>query len=799
MKKAILVFISLIASGACFSQNSTLKGRIYNGINNEVIPFAVVAIEGTNLSATADIDGNYKIENISPGQYTVISSAVGFKKRSFYEIQISSVKPYMLDIALDEEVKLIEEVEIKASPMVVKEESPLSMRTINTTEIMRNPGGNRDISKVIQSLPGVASTASFRNDIIIRGGAPNENRFYIDGIEVPNINHFATQGSSGGPVGMINVNFIREVEFYSGSFPANRGNALSSVFEFKQQEGNNEKLVSNFMVGSSDVGLTLDGPIGKNSTFILSARRSYLQFLFKTLSLPFLPTYNDFQIKNIVNINEKNKLTIIGLGAIDDFKLNTDVNDGINDSLILERNNYILGYLPVNTQWNYTTGMVWQHFRENSFQTIVVSRNHLNNNSFKYFNNVKTPANKILDYNSQEVENKLRIENTFRRNTWKLNVGIGYEYITYLNNSYQKLSITDSIVEVIVDSKLNFNKYSAFAQLSNKFLNNRLAATIGLRTDFNDYSPQMSNPWKQLSPRLSLSYSLVPKLNISFNTGWYQQLPAYTVLGYREKNILTNKQNKVEYINVLHLVSGIEYLPSEFSKVSLEGFYKKYNNYPFLLTDSVSLANLGGDFGVIGNAPVSSISTGRSYGIELLAQQRLSKKIYGIVAYTWVKSEFQDKYSNYRPSSWDNRHIISLTGGYKFKNNWELGMKFRFLGGAPYTPYNITLSSKKAVWDIYKQGIADYNRLNEKRNSSSHGIDFRLDKKWFFTKWSLNAYLDIQNVYNNQTYTRPILLTQNGADGIPLTDPNNPSSYLTKTVDNPTGTVLPSIGLMIEF
>ena len=157
---------------------------------------------------------------------------------------------------------------------------------MSATEIERLPGANRDVSKVIAALPGVAARATFRNDIIIRGGSPGENKFYLDGIEVPNINHFATQGSSGGPVGLLNVNFIREVEFYSGAFPANRANGLSSVLSFKQKDGNKDALITNFALGSSDAALTFDGPIGDKGDFIFSVRRSYLQFLFAALKLP---------------------------------------------------------------------------------------------------------------------------------------------------------------------------------------------------------------------------------------------------------------------------------------------------------------------------------------------------------------------------------------------------------------------------------------------------------------------------------------------------------------------------------
>ena len=153
--------------------------------------------------------GNYEITGISPGLYNLSASSIGYETKVEYEIQTFKNKPVFTNIELNPASKLLEAVEVVVSPFSTREEAPVSMRTIGVSEIERNPGGNRDISRVIQSLPGVASPPSFRNDIIIRGGAPNENRFYLDGVEVPNINHFATQGSSGGPVGLINVNFIK--------------------------------------------------------------------------------------------------------------------------------------------------------------------------------------------------------------------------------------------------------------------------------------------------------------------------------------------------------------------------------------------------------------------------------------------------------------------------------------------------------------------------------------------------------------------------------------------------------------
>ncbi len=794
----ITFFLNL--SSYADGQISGIKGRVINLKTNEPIAYANVFVSNTTSGALSDSNGYYVINTIPPGIYTLTCSFIGFKSNTIYEIQVTSVKYSTIDFELEEDAKLLDEIQIVASPFNKTEESPLSIRTIGSTEIFRSPGGNRDISKVIQILPGVGSSVSFRNDIIVRGGAPNENRFFIDGIEVPNINHFATQGSSGGPVGLINVNFIQEVAFYSGAFPADRGNGLSSIAEFKLKKGNDEKLTGTAMLGSSDIGVTLDGPIGNKSSFIFSARRSYLQLLFKAIGLPFLPTYNDFQLKQSIQLNQKSSITIIGLGAIDDFKLNKSVNDGIKDSSTIERNNYILGYLPVNTQWNYTIGAVYKILSQHGYFTFVASRNHLDNSAKKFTANKETPENKVLDYNSSEIENKIRIENTSYTGAWKLNAGIGYENARYLNSTFRKIEYQGRPVTNIFNSELSFQKFSAFAQAGHKYLEDRLVLSAGVRTDFNSYSHEMANPIRQLSPRLSISYALTPKWSVNFNTGRYYQLPAYTVLGYRDSSAtLINKENNVRYVQSDQMAIGFEYDRDTYSKITLEGFYKNYAHYPFLLKDSISLANLGGDFGVIGNEAAISISEGRSYGIEFLAQQKLSSSIYGLISYTFFKSEFRDKTGKYRPSSWDNRHILNLVVGKRFSKNWEVGLKFRLLGGAPYTPYDLALSSKKEIWDITNQGVSDWSRLNENRNPLTHTLDVRVDKKWFFKKWSVNVYLDIQNLYNFQAEGQPYLNVSRDSQGNPITNVSDPSSYDTYQIKNTIGTLLPSIGIMVEF
>jgi len=779
-------------------QGGTVNGMVRDARSRAPMPFVNVLIEGTTLGAVTDDAGAFGIGSVKPGLYNVLISSVGYKPRTVYEVQVGTARPVQLDIELEPSAVELQAVEVTRQPFQRTVESPLSVRTIGSAEIMRNPGGNRDISKVVRALPGVASTASFRNDIIIRGGAPNENRFFLDGIEVPTINHFSTQGSSGGPVGLINVNFVREVDVITGAFPAARGNTLSSVFEFKQPDGNTEQRTLTFMLGSSDAGFTFDGPTGRNASTIISIRRSYLQFLFQALKLPFLPVYNDAQFKHTIRLNEKSRLTFLGLGAYDDLQLNRSSEEGVSDPVTLERNQYILGNLPVNVQWNYTVGARYDRFVEKGFHTIVASRSMLSNRSEKFrYNNTSDPAGRLLDYASQEAENKFRYEATMTYGSWRLVGGTGYERARYTTDTYTRRLIQGNPVEVDYNSKLTFDKYAAFAQLGRTM--GKLSASLGLRTDFTSLGGRLSDPIGQLSPRLSMSYAVSDAVNLNANVGRYYQLPPFTVLGFRAADRFANIDQGIGYIQSDHVVAGVEYFTSFSTKFSLEGFHKWYDRYPLLVEKGISLANLGGDFGVVGNELASPLSTGRAYGAEFLVQQRLYKGFYGIFSYTFVKSEFTNADGRYVPSSWDYGHIVNLTGGKRFGKNWEVGLNWRLQGGGPYTPFDVGTSARTSSWDALQQGVPDYTAINSRRLPSFNQLNLRVDKRWYYTGWNLNLYLDVENLLGSPLTGAPFLDVERDANGVPVVDPADPTRYQTKLVENVGTTVLPSVGVMLEF
>ncbi len=771
----------------------SVKGRVFNAKNNEPIVYATILVTETLTGSVTDDSGNFDIKNVDPGFYKIKVSAIGFKTYISESFRVTKATGATILVPMEEDQINLDEVVVRSSYFRKKEESPVSLRTIGIDEIEKNPGGNRDISKVIQSYPGVASSSAFRNDIIVRGGGPSENKFYIDGVEIPNLNHFATQGASGGPVGIINVDFIREVNFYSGAFPASRGNAMSSVLEFNQREAN-EKFKFRGTVGASDLAAAVEGPLSKKTTFMASVRRSYLQFLFKAIGLPFLPTYNDFQFKIKTKINQKAELSFIGLGALDQSKLNTSANE-------TEQQRYILGYLPENDQWNYTLGAVYKHFNLKGNDTYVLSQNKLNNAAVKYKDNIVVPQNLNLDYNSYELETKFRYEHNYLSTTsFKLNYGIDLQYAGYFNRTFQKSFIGNTPLSISYRSSLDFAKYAAFGQVSHSFINQLLNLSFGLRADGNTYSGNMNNPLSQLSPRLSASYRLTRGTSLNFNIGQFAQLPSYTTLGYRDVNgALVNKDNGLTYIHANHLVAGIEFRPSDNSQITVEGFYKKYTNYPFSIKDSVSLASKGADYGVYGDEAVTSVSKGHAFGMEILGRLKKYKGISAVVTYTFVRSEFTDKKGEYLPSSWDNRHLLTITATRNFKKNWDLGLKWRYIGGAPYTPWDMNRSAIKSAWDA--QGIAypDYSKFNKERLDAFHQLDLRVDKSWYYNKWSLMLYFDAQNAYNFKADQPDYVVRAEDANGTPLTDPNDSGKYLLRTIKNTGGTVLPTIGIMIEF
>jgi len=809
--KFTLAFFFLIAPSIAQS-GGKLSGTIADKNTQQPKAGFTVQLNPSGKSVISDSTGYFRFTNIQPGTYNVTVSGINYVTRIINNVLITSGNENTLSIELEQDIKALAGVVVSGKRNTAKAaslETPLSVQRLTAEEIKRNPGGNFDISKVIQSLPGVGGGVAgggFRNDIIIRGGAPSENVYYLDGIEMPVINHFGTQGSGGGPQGILNANFIEEVKLSSSAFDAKYDNTLSSVLQFKQKTGNKTKTQGNVLLSATELAVTLDGPLGKNTTYLASVRRSYLQFLFQALDLPIRPNYWDYQVKITSNLNAKTTLSFMGIGAFDEFSFAAP-KEATPEKL------YIINSNPIINQWNYTVGANLRRLTKNGYWNLALSRNSLNNEVDKYEDNEKpTPETQTLYTNSRETESKLRFDVTNNFSGWKITYGAMLQYVDFNNDFYSvyRKELYDENGDLVqpgitIESKTatDFIKYGAFVQAGKRILNNRVAISAGIRMDANTLDNSSSNPLEQFSPRISASYALSNAINLNASVGTYYKLPSYTQLAFTQpvdNGIITNPG---DYIRSTHYVAGIEYIPSPATRITVEGFYKKYDSYPVSIADGVSLANKGSDFGSIGNEPVVQSGTGRAYGFEIFAQQKLSKRFFGILSYTFYKTEFTDINGAYIPASCVNKHLLSLSWGYKFNRNWELGHHFRPQGAAPYTPFNMPASQQNYL--SQGQGILDFPMFNTLRLQSFNSSDIRIDKKWFFRGFTLDVFLDITNwyaarVYGTPQYTFERNETNTGfvtTDGKPV-QPDG-SNAIPLILNNDEVQVTPTFGFIIEF
>jgi len=781
--KSKIFLIFLLAQGLCYSQNSgSISGRVIDNETGYALEGATIIIDKTNYSTITNQNGFFQINDIPTSSYNVTASFIGFKSLTKYNVIIKSAGNQPIEYLLNPSSQILEEVIVSQSPFRTSIETPLSTQTFSAVEIETYPGGNNDITKVIQSLPGISpSVGGFRNDIIIRGGGPNETVYYIDGIEIPNINHFSTQGSSGGPVGLVNVSFIKDVTLSTSAFGAEYDNALSGVLSFEQKDANVDGISGNFRLGSSEAGITFEGPISiisdKETSFIFSVRRSYLQFLFKAFGFSFLPDYWDYQMKVRHKIDDYNYINIIGIGSIDKLTVNEpDEFDFENQSTIEQ--------IPVIKQNSRTFGISWKRtFKNKSGYFIASLSNNRLENNFKRFKNNVEEIDPVYSNISIEDETKLRLSSTHNLNNYKISYGTNLQLSKYSNNTLFRYYNID------YNTKFNFLKYGVFVKSSKNFFKDRLGVSFGVRLDQDTFTTE-SSLLENTSPRLALSYILSKdnRWKLNFTAGRYFKIPTYTSLGFKNLyNQYVNKNSK--YTRSDHLVSGIEFNSSPSSRFTFEAFYKIYDNYPVSVLDGVSLANKGADFEVLGNEAILTSGKGKAYGLEFLYQQKLSNNFYGIFSYTFFYSKFSGLDNKFLPSVWDNRHLLSFTGGYKLKKNWELSAKFRYNYKTPYPPVNLFASAKS-----YPEIIFDYSQLGNYYLDDFGKLDIRIDKRWNYKTTSLKLYFDIENILLDEIPRPPEYGLQRDDNG----QVKNPLNLM-EVISETSRSIIPAIGIVFDF
>ena len=787
---SLLLFCNITISFLLAQPVHQVKGTVIDKSSRQPLEFINVMIVGLNKGGVTNAEGKFSIGQVPPGIYRLQASAIGYKTVTTPEY-ILSTRDLHIQIEMEENQTELEGVTVTASPFRRDIESPVSLRIIGLQEIEKSPGANRDISRIVQSYPGVAfSPIGYRNDLIVRGGSPSENRFYLDGVEIPNINHFSTQGASGGPVGILNADLIREVNFYTGAFPTDKGNALSSVLDFKLRDGDMERNSLKATLGASEVSLASNGHLGKRTSYLVSVRQSYLQFLFDMLGLPFLPTFTDAQFKLKTRFDARNELTVLGLGGIDKMKLNTKADD--------EDNEYILSYLPKIQQETFTLGAVYRHYAGAHVQSVVASHSYLNNRNTKYQQNDESdPDHLMLRLRSTEQNTQLRLENSSSFRNWKVTVGTSLDYSQYSNTTFQKV-YTDRAQTFDYHTYLGIMRWGLFGTVNYTSIDERFTASLGLRADANNYSAAMKDLSDQLSPRLSLSYQLTEHWSLSGNAGLYYQLPPYTALGFKNNNGLYANKYALRYMQVSQGSIGLNWRKGDTFEVSVEGFYKDYDKIPLSVADGIPLTCKGNDYGVIGNELLTSTAQGRSYGAELLLKWLIAKKLNLASSFTLFKSEYRtDKKSEYIASAWDNRFIFNLRGTYNLPRHWSVGMKVSCIGGAPYTPYDADKSSLVTAWNAQRKPYYDYTRYNEERLPAFTQVDIRIDKTFYLKRCMLGFYIDLQNIAGSKLKQADVLMST----GV-IKNPDAPIAeqrYVMKSLKQESGTLLPTLGITFEY
>jgi hypothetical protein len=712
---------------AASAQTGSLRGIVLDAVTQEPLPSANVQLIGTALGASADVDGKFAITGIPVGTYQLRASLVGYGSIVVSDVIVMTGMPREVVVKLDQAPVDIGAVEVNASYFPRDPDAPVSVQRLSAEEIRRSPGGFEDVLRAVSVLPGVAQATAGRNDLVVRGGAPSENLFVVDDLEIPNINHYGTQGSGGGSLSYINLDFVRETAFSSGGFGVRYGDRMSSMLGIDLRDGRSDRIGGKATISATQFGLNLEGPFDQNGTFIFSARRSYLDFIFKAAGFSFVPEYWDFLGRASYRLDGRNSLSFLAIGAIDGVSFFNDDADKRLD------NSRILG----TTQDQYASALRWQHLFGTGLLSVALGRSYITYNGVQ----TDTLLRPIFANQAKEGETSLRVDGLFRTSSsgsGEISFGLQVKRIRFTSTLALPGFVTtfgDTLSVDVRDVRTIGTKGSAYVQAL-AHLPRGLQLIAGGRLDYFDLIERKFT----ISPRASVTWAVTALTSLSASAGVYRQFPSYVWLLGDARNRALGAARADQYI------LGVEQMLRPDLRLRLEAFVKKYSDYPASVTRPyLVLANTGAGYGgseegfaTFGLDHLVSEGSGVSTGIEFLAQKKMSEvPLYGLVSLGWARTRFTALDGVERAGAYDQRLAANLSGGYRFNEKWEASMRFRYGSGRPYTPFK-------------PDGTQDISSLYSARLKGFHALDLRVDRYWNFNRWNLIVYLDVQNIYNNR-------------------------------------------------
>ena len=733
-----------------------IRGRILWG-DGEPARSLRVCVLGTDQCVITDQEGRFPALDTRPGAQRLEVGAGTAEPMLTEAVDVRAGFTSELILELPEIATVLSSVTVGASEMVPPDEVVTSAVQIRNHPIAKGAGTLQDVSRYVSTLPGVATgSADFRNDIIVRGGSPLENLFVVDNIEIPNINSFANFASAGGTVSLLDVQLIEDVTFLSGGYPAPYVNRLSSVMQIAQREGRRDRVRALATVAYAGAGIVLEGPwAGGNGSWIVSGRRSFLDWFTDDLGTGGVPVYYSFTGKGIRDIGSRDRLWVTSISGIDSVRLGLAEDSSLEDVLSTLDIRYSGGRSATGLNWQRIfgargvglLGFSYSNARVDSTVkdlvrggplTATVDRAQAVEFGAVTFRQDSRESESTLKYDVTLHANKLgeyRIGGMYKHfaNDYRTQSPLGYD---------GPFTLVPDVNPIDLAERVSSSQSALYLQTTHR-LGPRVKATLGGRLDRFD---QFGRSHSRLSPRAGLSVLLGKR--VYWNTSWglYHQLPPYLFLAaFAENRVL-------EPARADHWVSGIAWTPGRNIRVTFEAYEKRYRDYAVAAKfPAVSLANVGDTFDVRDILyPMTSAGRGRARGVEFFAEKRYAGVWFGQVNLAYSRAKHAGLDGVLRPGAFDRPVVFNMVGGKRVGRNWELAVRVSYLTGRPYTPFRLDLS------EAQRRGIFDLDRVNALRYEPFATLDLRLDRTFRVGDQAVIVYVGVQNVAGRRNPTNVI-------------------------------------------
>ena len=757
MKKLITLLTIVMTLSVIHAQEptQTIRGVVADKQSQTQLPGANVLLVGSDpvKGSVSDAEGRFKIQGVKVGRYDLKITFIGYKEVVIPNVVVSAGKEVVLEVGMEENINSLQEIVVSGGKKneTNNEMVSVSGRSFSMEEVNRYAGGRSDVSRLVANFAGVSSPDDSRNDIVIRGNSPTGVLWRIEGLNVPNPNHFSTIGTTGGPVSAINTNMIKNSDFFTSAFPAEYGNANAGVFDLGFRTGNSEKYENTFQLGALTglEGMT-EGPINKakGSSYLVAYRYSFTGVAQK-LGIPIgtaaTPFYQDLSFKINGGMTKAGRFTLFGLGAKSNINFLHDKIDSTDLFSDPTKDSYFTSNIGV-------IGL--KHFikiNDRSYVNTVIGSTYNGSNFLE--DNVATvtkPLERYLENKTSQLH--YSINSSFNSKvTSKLFIktGIISERINLMLNARQR--DTNSLWRQYWDYNDYTFLHQAYFQAKYRFTE-KLTLNAGLHSQFLSLNNSYS-----IEPRLGIKYQLDQKQTFSVGYGMHSQMQPVDVYFYRAQTSDGNydmSNKNLGFTRSQHFVIGYDLLPIKDWRIKAEVYYQFLNNIPVTMhSSSFSMLNEGASFQPNDQSYLKNAGTGKNYGAELTIEKFFTKNYYVLMTGSIYESKYKGSDGIERNTAFNGRFVYNILGGKDFKvgkekrNTISLGIKMTRAGGRYFTP--VDLAASRAQQTEVLQGD---NYAFTQRNPDF----FRLDIKTGFTlnakhsKVSQSVFFDVQNVTNNK-------------------------------------------------